>query len=112
MLRRAGLKQRNRAREVDVFYQVSAWFLYPGRPGDSGPSSLVLEDFTLSDIREGEILAEPLYGAWGANMNHALDRKPIDVCRHRGEERVILGNAGVVRVLEVGSAVGGLRPGQ
>jgi NADPH:quinone reductase-like Zn-dependent oxidoreductase len=45
-------------------------------------------------------------------MMHALERKPIDICRQRGEDRVVLGNAGVVRVLQTGPDVRGLAPGQ
>ena len=45
-------------------------------------------------------------------MEHALSRRPIDICRARGEERVIIGNAGVVRVAAVGADVRDLRPGQ
>jgi NADPH:quinone reductase-like Zn-dependent oxidoreductase len=32
-------------------------------------------------------------------MSHAVERRPIDICRARHEPRVIIGNAGVVRVL-------------
>ena len=60
-------------------------------------ADLVLEDFELPDIGPGEILAEPIYGSREGNMNHALQRKPIDICRRRGEERVILGNGFVAR---------------
>ncbi|GAA1985352.1 zinc-binding dehydrogenase [Catenulispora subtropica] len=34
-------------------------------------------------------------------MDHALTRSPIDVCSSRGEDAVVLGNLGVVRVLAV-----------
>jgi len=44
---------------------------------------------------------EPILGSWEANMDHALARSPIDVCSSRGEDAVVLGNLGVVRVLEV-----------
>jgi NADPH:quinone reductase-like Zn-dependent oxidoreductase len=44
-------------------------------------------------------------------MGHSLDRRPIDICRHRGEEKVIIGNAGVVRVIELGPDTHQLRPG-
>ncbi|MEV1092379.1 zinc-binding alcohol dehydrogenase family protein [Streptomyces microflavus] len=44
---------------------------------------------------------EPIIGSWEANMDHALARSPIDVCSSRGEDAVVLGNLGVVRVLKV-----------
>lgn len=45
-------------------------------------------------------------------MTHALQRKPIDICIERREPQVVLGNAGVVQVIQVGSAVKSLRPEQ
>lgn len=57
------------------------------------------------------VLVRPLYGAWEANVDHALRRSPVDVCELRGEERVVLGNAGVVEVLHVGARVRAVRPG-
>lgn len=93
--------------------QARAWFLYAGSGRDVGQlAELRHEEFELRDIDENEVLAEPLFGSWSGNMNHAMERKPIDICRHRGEERVVLGNAGVVRVLQVGAQVKTLRPGQ
>jgi NADPH:quinone reductase-like Zn-dependent oxidoreductase len=56
-------------------------------------------------MTEHDVLAEPIYGTWEANMTHCLEREPIDVCRIRREKEVVLGNAGVVRILETGSAV-------
>src|SRR5207247_1472902 len=67
---------------------TDAWVLYPG--GGSAPLSLVREEFSFPDISEEEVLAEPLYGCWEGNMAHALERRPIDVCRERGEERVVV----------------------
>lgn len=55
---------------------------------------------TLPPLADGEVLVEPIYGSWEANMTHAVSRRPIDVCRQRGEDRIVLGNAGVVRVLD------------
>jgi NADPH:quinone reductase-like Zn-dependent oxidoreductase len=90
-----------------------AWFLYPAQPSEVGkPAELRLEEHSLRDISDDEVLAEPLFGAWGANMYHALQRKPVDICKQRGEARVILGNAGVVRVLGLGRNVKDLREGQ
>lgn len=58
--------------------------------------------------RRGEALVEPILGSWEANIDHALARRPIDVCSTRDEDTVLLGNLGVVRVLELGPAP---RPG-
>lgn len=91
----------------------TGWFLHVAAPDLVGqPGDLVRQDFEFADIADGEVLAEPLYGCWEGNMEHALSRRPIDVCRMRGEERVILGNAGVVRVAAVGADVRNLKPGQ
>jgi NADPH:quinone reductase-like Zn-dependent oxidoreductase len=89
------------------------WFLHVATPDQNGQrGQLVQEDFELSGLAGDEVLAEPLFGCWEGNMEHALSRRPIDICRARGEERVIVGNAGVVRVAAVGAAVRGLKPGQ
>jgi NADPH:quinone reductase-like Zn-dependent oxidoreductase len=56
-------------------------------------------------------MVEPVYGCWEANMTHAINRQPIDICLQRNEEKVVIGNAGVVRVLETGRKVNKLREG-
>ncbi|WP_234329716.1 zinc-binding dehydrogenase [Streptomyces viridochromogenes] len=60
--------------------------------------------FTFGPLEEGEALVEPILGSWEANIDHALARSPIDVCSSRGEDAVVLGNLGVVRVLQVNTA--------
>lgn len=93
--------------------RADAWFLYAGaRSGTSQSSGLVRETFEVDPPGQNEVIAEPLFGSWEGNMRHALARSPIDVCRFRREERVVLGNAGVVRVLECGRDVTSLKPGQ
>jgi NADPH:quinone reductase-like Zn-dependent oxidoreductase len=76
---------------------TQAWALHrgPARPGE-----LVLEDFELPEPRPNDVLVEPVLGAWEANMAHALDRSPVDICAQRGEETIVLGNAGIVRVVD------------
>src|SRR6478609_4172864 len=92
---------------------AEAWFLYAAKEADSGkPAVLRRERFELPSLGAGDVLSEPLFGSWEGNMNHAVLRKPIDICRQRGEDRVIIGNAGVVRVLECGRAVTLVEPGQ
>ena len=94
-------------------YTTEAWVLHRASHGASEgePGELRLETYTFPDITPHEVLAEPLYGCWEGNMTHALRRRPVDVCRQRREERVVLGNAGVVRILQVGDAVKSVRPG-
>src|SRR5581483_5987522 len=90
-------------------YDAVAWVLYPG---DSSSRDLVREEITIDPIRPNEVLAAPLYGCWEGNMGHAIARRPLDVCLVRDEEKVVIGNAGVVRVLETGAAVTNVRAGQ
>lgn len=88
--------------------KAEAWFLYDAESGHDG---FVREEFELPPPTEDEVVAEPLYGAWEGNLGHALERRPIDVSRARKEPKVILGNAGVVRVLACGERVDAFRPG-
>ncbi len=93
-------------------YDAVAWVIYPGDSDGSGPACLKLEEIRLAPCGPGEILAEPVYGCWEGNMGHALARRPLDVCRERREPKVVIGNAGVVRILETGGEVRGIEPGQ
>ncbi|MEU3143977.1 MULTISPECIES: zinc-binding dehydrogenase [unclassified Streptomyces] len=71
-------------------------------PHDGSPGSALRRDvFTFGPLEEGEALVEPILGSWEANVDHALARSPIDVCSSRGEDVVVVGNMGVVRVLQV-----------
>jgi NADPH:quinone reductase-like Zn-dependent oxidoreductase len=88
---------------------TEAWVLYEGGSG-SAEAELRRETFTFEDPTDDEVLVEPIYGSWEGNMAHAIDRRPIDVCRARGEPRVVLGNAGVVRVLRPGRNVTSVEP--
>jgi NADPH:quinone reductase-like Zn-dependent oxidoreductase len=95
---------------------TDAWVLHPGPPrtGDASPAvraTLSREEISLPVLAENEVLAEPLYGSWEANMDHALSRHPIDLCHFRAEESVVLGNCGVVRVLKSGAAAARYREG-
>jgi NADPH:quinone reductase-like Zn-dependent oxidoreductase len=92
---------------------TEAWVIYAGKdPKPCEPASLRRESFSFADITDHEVLAEPLFGCWEGNMSHALDRKPVDICRQRKEERVVIGNAGVVRILKCGSAVTTVKEGE
>ncbi len=91
---------------------TEAWVLHAGKSIKGGePAELKREPFTFDDINEQEVLVEPLYGCWEGNMSHALDRRPVDICIQRNEPKVVIGNAGVVRILKCGSAVTTVKPG-
>ena len=93
--------------------KADAWVLYAGDdPKKPVPGDLVRETIEVPDIEDHEVLAQPLYGCWEGNMLHAVQRTPVDVCHQRKEEKVVLGNAGVVRVLKVGKNVRSVEPGQ
>jgi NADPH:quinone reductase-like Zn-dependent oxidoreductase len=91
--------------------KTTAWVLYPNKWDRPVRERLVLESIELAPLEEDEALVRPLYGCWEGNMDHALTGKPIDVCRDRAEDKVVIGNSGVVRVLEVRSRRSGLEPG-
>jgi NADPH:quinone reductase-like Zn-dependent oxidoreductase len=91
---------------------TEAWVIHQGPPTrEPEPAELVLETFSFPDITEDELLVEPIYGCWEGNMTHTLRRSPIDACRLRGDSKVVVGNAGVVRVLKVGEAIESAREG-
>lgn len=92
--------------------RTEAWVLYAGGNGaGAAGAGFRREDYAFPDLTEQEVLAEPLYGCWEGNMSHAFLRSPVDICRQRREEKVVVGNAGVVRVLKAGASVRGLREG-
>ena len=82
---------------------TEAWVIYAGN-GEPNPAELRKEQFSFPDIREDEVLVEPIFGCWEGNMSHAIARQPIDICLQRREEKAVVGNAGVVRVLKPGLA--------
>lgn len=90
--------------------RTGAWVLRAGN-GDGKPGQLEKDEIALPEMGEEDCLVEPLYGCWEGNMAHAIERKPVDVCKQRGEEHVVLGNAGVVRILACGDRVKTVRPG-
>ena len=92
--------------------KTEAWVLHKGDgklPAKN--ATLVLEEFSFSDISDEELLVEPIFGCWEGNMSHALDRDPIDICIARKEDKIVLGNAGVVRIIQAGKNVKGLKVG-
>lgn len=92
-------------------YTTDAWVLHRGDPDRPEPAQLRREPFTFADLAADEVLVEPLFGCWEGNYGHAIARSPIDICAARNEDKVVIGNSGVVRVLEPGTAVQGLLEG-
>ncbi len=94
---------------------TDAWVLSQGQRQQEGeslaPGQLERRQVSFAEPDAGEVLVEPLWGCWEANMTHALERIPADVCRLRMEEQVVLGNAGVVRVLKPGPGVTAFKEG-
>lgn len=86
---------------------TTAWVLHQ----DAGVAGLREEAFSFPDLLEDEALLEPIYGCWEANMTHAVERNPVNIALLRREKRIVLGNAGVVRVLRVGTAVNNVKEG-
>jgi NADPH:quinone reductase-like Zn-dependent oxidoreductase len=89
---------------------TEAWVIHPRRNGEGG-AQLCLEELRLPDLGPDEVLVAPLYGCWEGNMSHALRRTPVDICQLRLEDTVVLGNAGVVRVIAMGREVSDLEEG-
>lgn len=85
-----------------------AWVL---RRGIGGVFELRREDISFPPPAFDEVLVAPLFGCWEGNMHHAIQGVPADLLHLRGEQRLVLGNAGVVQVIEPGSANLGLAPG-
>ena len=92
-------------------HTTEAWVLYAGTSDKPERAELVREAFTFDDISSEEVLVKPLYGCWEGNMGHALERTPVDICKQRGEDKLVFGNAGVVEILDVGADVTTVRPG-
>jgi NADPH:quinone reductase-like Zn-dependent oxidoreductase len=91
--------------------KTEAWILNKGEKNEDSVSLFRKGIFSFDPISEEEVLVEPLFGGWESNISHALWRKPLDVCRKRGELKVVLGNSGVVRVIKTGSKVTRVKEG-
>lgn len=92
---------------------TQAWVLPAGPADQPGVrAELELTRIPIASPGEHEVLVESRIGCWEANMEHALARSPVDVVRQRGEDRIVVGTCGVVRVLRTGSDVRGLAEGQ
>jgi NADPH:quinone reductase-like Zn-dependent oxidoreductase len=107
--------QLNINRSEATMISTDAWVLYAGPETETArqpiPGELRRETFTFPDLDDDEVLVEPLYGSWEANLDHALSRNPVDICRQRREEKIVLGNGALVRVIERGRNVKSLGEG-
>lgn len=91
---------------------TDAWVLRKGPLGTRAePGQLEFETVKLPERRHHEALVETLLGCWDANMTHATTRSPVDICRQRGEDSVVLGTSGIVRVLRPAAATPAPREG-
>lgn len=91
--------------------KTDAWVIRKGEGKNPGKAELSLEKFEIPDITSEEVLVRPLYGCWEGNMGHAIERKPVDICAQRGEDVVVMGNAGVVEIIEIGADVTTVKKG-
>src|SRR5436190_1985137 len=94
---------RRLVRSATPCIETEAWVLHEGADGKD--TSLQRERLLIRPPERGEVLVEPLYGCWEGNMGHAVARRPVDLCRDRREDTVVIGNAGVVRVVDTGPDV-------
>ncbi|MEH1169327.1 hypothetical protein V6V47_28505 [Micromonospora sp. CPCC 205539] len=78
---------------------TQAWILPAGPTDRREHGSLHLGTVALSEPGPEDALVEPVLVGWEGNCYHAVQRRPIDIARARGEQQVVLGNSGVVRVL-------------
>jgi len=91
--------------------KTSAWVLHEKGNGADEAALFRKGTVTIEPLAANEVLVEPIFGHWEGNMSHAISREPMDVCRKRREPRVVLGNSGVVRVLETGANVTKVKEG-
>jgi NADPH:quinone reductase-like Zn-dependent oxidoreductase len=91
---------------------ADAWLLRKRAPDAPLLATLERATIDIGAMAPDEAVVAPLYGCWEANMSHARQRLPVDICAKRGEDAVVIGNAACVRVLEVGDAVTEVVPGE
>ena len=86
--------------------KTDAWVLHAGEEGGKPVATRLLrESFEFDEPGPDEALVSPLFGCLEGNMAHAVERRPIDICLARREEKIVIGNSGVVRVERCGSEV-------
>ena len=87
-----------------------AWIIENGN-GSHEPGKLKPHEIQITSPGPDEIVVAPLYGCLEANILHAIQRKPVDVCQLRGEPFIVPGNACVAKIMEVGSEVKSVKKG-
>lgn len=92
--------------------ETEAWVIERGAAHKPKRAArLMRRQLPLRPLQSGELLVEPLLGCWEANMTHAIERRPIDICHDRDEPFAVVGNTGVVRVLKSAGSESQLREG-
>ncbi len=89
--------------------RTEAWVLESSLTKKEG--ELEKKEITLPKLTPHQAYVKPYYGCWEANQEHAISRDPVDICIQRGEPSVVLGNACVVKVHQVGSEVTKVKEG-
>lgn len=87
-------------------YKTEAWVLSTQYEG------LKREFVSFPELLPEEVLVKPIYGCFEGNMMHAVEKSPIDLNKERQEERIVLGNAGVVQILKLGNNIDDLKVGE
>ncbi len=87
-----------------------AWILEKG-DGTATPGTLKLQTVQVESPGPEEIIVAPLYGCLEANLIHAIQRRPVDICELRGEPFIVPGNACVARVMQAGANVNTVKAG-
>lgn len=86
-------------------YETEAWVI------KSSYNGLKKDKIAFDTLTKDEVLVRPIYGCFEGNMLHAIEKLPVDINKQRKEEKVVIGNAGVVQVDSVGSEVDNLKKG-
>ncbi len=87
-----------------------AWIIEKGT-GITEPGKLKPYHVDIGLPGPKEIIVAPLYGCLEANLIHAIQRNPIDVCEQRNEPFIVPGNACVAKVMQVGANVSLVKQG-
>jgi NADPH:quinone reductase-like Zn-dependent oxidoreductase len=91
--------------------KTEAWVIRQAESKDAGHAELERTEIEFDNISSEEVLVRPLFGCWEGNMGHAIERDPVDIARQRDEEYVVMGNAGVVEIVECGDDVTTVKEG-
>ncbi len=90
--------------------KTKAWTIEHGQ-GLKTPAELIEREVEVQLLEPDDILFAPIYACWEANLQHAIQRQPVDICQQRQEEFIIIGNACVSKILAVGKDVTNLQVG-